>query len=365
MDSSISEIEFDLDGKCNFCSEAKTQLAKIANHDDSSLEGLLHKIRADGVGKPYDCIVGVSGGVDSSWVLVNAVRLGLRPLAVHMDNTWNTELATNNVANLISSLGVDLHTVVLDSGIYNKMLRAHMEADVLDLEILYDNALHAVVYEAARKQRLHYILSGFNQATEGVRIPASWSSSNKFNARNIRKISRLFGGVRKTFPLYSNSQWLVDTIFRRIRWVPFLDFLDHYSKSDAELDLVNNFGYKTYAHKHYENTLTKVYQGFILPKKFNVDKRKPHLSSLVVNGDLTREQALLELTNNPLGTEQEERREVAKFLRKMDMSPTELELYLSRPMRQQSEFGDDILLKLRHSKLGEIAFAALRRNAQD
>ena len=155
MDASADGIVFDENGVCNYCKEFLD--------------------RKSGKGKPYDCVVGVSGGVDSSWTLVEVVRLGLRPLAVHMDNGWNSELAQNNIANLVRNLGVDLHTHVIDWGEYRELMQAFFDADVIDLELLYDNAMLAVNYAQARQFDLKYILAGTNKATEGMRIPKTWN----------------------------------------------------------------------------------------------------------------------------------------------------------------------------------------------
>lgn len=333
------------DDMCSFCVPTQDELSHLV-----ALRGLLDelvvKIKNQKPSGKYDCIIGVSGGVDSSWVLVNAVRLGLRPLAVHMDNTWNTELATNNVAKLVELLEVDLHTEVMDATIYDSMVKAFIRSDVLDLEIIYDNALHRVVYDQARKHGVKYILSGFNRATEGVRMPQGWSARNKFDSKNIRHIARSNGHTGNLIPLYSNWQHLIDRYALRIRWVPFLDYLAEYRKDLAEQELERQYGFKRYAHKHFENTLTKIYQGIILPKKFGIDKRKPHLSSLIVSGQLTREKAIEELGRPPIESGLEATRETAKFLERLEMSREEFQLFLERKPRRHEEFKRDLVSRL-------------------
>lgn len=344
MDSDVPGFRA-FDGMCSFCTSAKIELGRLSGLSEQ-LDELISKIKSNNPSGPYNCIIGVSGGVDSSWVLVNAVRLGLRPLAVHMDNTWNTELATNNVARLVELLEVDLHTEVMDAKIYDSMVKAFLNSDVLDLEIIYDNALHRVVYDQARKHGVKYILSGFNRATEGVRMPQGWSARNKFDAKNIRHIAKSNGHSGKLIPLYSNWQHLIDRYALGIRWVPFLDYLSEYRKDLAEHQLEQEYGFKRYAQKHYENTLTKIYQGLILPKKFGIDKRKPHLSSLIVSGQLTREKAIEELSKPPIESGLEVKRETAKLLERLEMSREEFELFLERQPRTHEEFKRDLISRV-------------------
>ena len=172
MDTTASKIEFDEHGNCNYCQ----QVIDISGHimkmsEDEKAEKLaafVAKVKEDGKGKKYDCVIGVSGGIDSSWVLVKAIELGLRPLAVHMDNGWNSELAQNNIANLIRTLGVDLYTHVIDWKEYRSMMQAFFDADVVDVELLYDNAMFGVNYFQSRKYGVKYIIGGMNTATEGL-----------------------------------------------------------------------------------------------------------------------------------------------------------------------------------------------------
>src|SRR5215510_469610 len=172
MDTSASDITFDERGVCNYCSEYIERFHGVLNMGQAAREEGLNRfvaqVKAAGIGKLYDCIIGVSGGVDSSWVLVKAVELGLRPLAVHMDNGWNSELAQNNIANLVRGLGVDLYTHVIDWDEYRNLMQAFFDADVIDVELLYDNAMMAVNYDQATRYGLKYILAGSNQSTEGM-----------------------------------------------------------------------------------------------------------------------------------------------------------------------------------------------------
>lgn len=334
MDTTAQGITFNAEGVCSFCAEfeaGKMRGLAISETDRAKRRNdLVERVRADGQGKPYDCIVGVSGGVDSSWVLVKAVEAGLRPLAVHMDNGWNSELAQNNIANLVRTLGVDLHTHVINWPEIRGLMNAFFRADVLDVELLYDNAVLALNYEQAAKYNLRYLLSGLNAATEGMAIPANWNW-NKWDKRNIQAISKRFGGPKlKTFPSIGTGELVFNTFVRRIEWVPFLDFTD-YRKSTALEVLTRDFGYKPYAYKHYESVFTRFFQAFILPQKFGVDKRKVHLSTLVMTGEMSREEALISATGIAYPTKKDLEADKRYFIKKMGWSLGDLEEYIVRP----------------------------------
>jgi hypothetical protein len=298
-------------------------------------------LKSRGEGKPYDCIVGVSGGLDSAWVLVKAKELGLRPLAVHMDNGWNSNVAVSNIANLIDGLGVDLYTYVINWDEYRSLMEAFLAADVLDVELLYDNALLEVSYSQARKYGLRHILSGTNFSTEGMEMPSNWSWKNKMDGRNIVRIGKKFGVKIKTFPLFTTWKWLVYKYLHGIERVAFPNFLG-YNKEEALAILERDHGFKKYPYKHYENVFTRFYQGHILPMKFGIDKRKSHLSSLVLSGQMSRAAALRDLEHSPYPSENDMRVDRAFFLKKMGWDEQKLEKYLSRPEISHSEYGTDL-----------------------
>lgn len=333
MDTSAPGIRFDADLICNYCTEFLSIRARYLEDDpiarQKKFEGLLTEVRNAGRGKRYDCIIGVSGGVDSSWALVLAVDHGLRPLAVHMDNGWNSELAQNNIANLVRGLGVDLHTHVIDWPEYRGLMEAFFAADVIDVELLYDNAMFAVNYEAAAREGVKHILGGTNIATEGIPMPPGWNWL-KYDKRNIKGISRHFGGpLLLSFPSIGATRLLAYHL-RGIRWLSFLDYTD-YRKGAALQSLQGRFGYKPYPFKHYESVFTRFYQGFILPTKFGVDKRRLHLSTLVMNGEMSRKEALAGLEGIPYESERLLQQDTIYFLKKMGWSRQKLDDYLQRP----------------------------------
>ncbi|MEO6941861.1 MAG: N-acetyl sugar amidotransferase [Terrimesophilobacter sp.] len=349
MDTSAPGIQFDETGRCNFCREFQRVVDSSHLLSDNAarelqLDTLARLVKKNGIRKAYDCIVGVSGGVDSSWALVQAVRLGLRPLAVHMDNGWNTELAVSNISNLIERLGVDLYTYVIDWDEYRRLMQAFFDSDVIDVELLYDNAMLAVCYQQADKYRLKYILSGYNLTTEGLRMPSAWSWRDKLDATNIRSIARSHGVKIKSFPLFSNARFLRHRHLSGTRWIPFLDYLD-YRKDEALAELVKDYGYKPYPYKHYESVFTRFYQGHILPEKFGVDKRRAHLSTLIVSGQLGRDEALESLAHIPYPSEEDLERDKQFVVKKMNWTREDLESYLHRPERLHDEWRTDPVKK--------------------
>ncbi len=341
MDTTATDISFDKDGVCNYCTDFLERSSHII-HEDASvklqrLNSFVERVKEAGRGKRYDCIVGVSGGVDSSWVLVQTKLLGLRPLAVHMDNGWNSELAQNNIANLVRGLGVDLHTHVIDWQEYRGLMQSFLDADVIDVELLYDNAMLAVNYEQASKYGIKYILSGSNQATEGMHMPPGWNWF-KFDKKNIRSLAAKFGDVKiKTFPAIGVLNWVYSAHIKKIKWVSFLDYVP-YNKSEVLISLENTHGYKRYPYKHYESIFTRFYQGYILPRKFGIDKRRIHLAALVTSGQMSRDDALIDLQGIPYPSIQQQEEDIGYFLKKMGWQKTDLERYLSRPGIQHSAY---------------------------
>lgn len=351
MDTTAQDIVFDDSGRCNYCLEferiSKQKTGNVnVRLEFSTLGELVKRIKADGVGKPYDCIVGVSGGVDSSWVLVNAVELGLRPLAVHMDNGWNSAVAVRNIGELVGRLGVTLETYVINWDEYRSLMNAFFSADVIDVELLYDNALHKVCYQQASKHNLKFILSGSNFATEGLRMPPGWAAPNKWDGRNISAIASRFGKITlKSFPRFTTTAWLYYTFVSRIRWVPFLDYLS-FNKEFALLELETKYGYTRYPYKHYESVFTRFYQGFILPNKFHIDKRRVHLSSLVASGQVSRLDATKILEGSPYGSDLKLAEDRKYFLKKMGWSERDLVLYLSRAPIDHAFYSTDMVRKI-------------------
>lgn len=340
MDTTAKGIHFDELGHCNYCNDFIHKLEKPNHKINLSLESFVAQIKHDGRNKPYDCIVGLSGGIDSSYTLVKVKELGLRPLAVHMDNGWNSELATNNIKNLIDTLEVDLYTHVINWDEYRELMQAFFNADVIDVELLYDNAMLAVNYALASKYGLHYILSGSNTSTEGMYVPENWNWF-KYDKKNIKSLAKRHGIKIKTFPIIGTYNYIYYEFLKKIHWIPFLDHLPTYNKFDAMELLEKKFKYKQYPYKHYESIFTRFYQGYILPVKFNIDKRKLHLSSLIISKQMTREDALLQMESIPYPSEKGLEEDKEYFLKKMRWTKEDLDTYLQRPEVPHSDYGSE------------------------
>jgi N-acetyl sugar amidotransferase len=353
MDDHAADITFDIEGRCNYCSEMFSKLSTYQPTDQQALQNSLTSFVAqvckDGHGKRYDCIVGVSGGADSAYTLYLACKQGLRPLAVHMDNGWNSELAVNNIENLVRKLGVDLYTHVVDWREYRALQQAFFDADVIDVELLYDNAMLAVNYSLARRYGVRYILSGSNTTTEGMRVPHNFNW-HKFDRRNILDIARHNNVTVRSLPTIGVWGYLWHRLILRTQWVPFLDFIE-YDKQRCIDVLVREIGYRPYPYKHYESIFTRFYQGYLLPEKFGIDKRRIHFSSLICSGQMTRDHAEALLARSPYPDPDDLQVDIDYFLKKLGWSQADLDDYLLRPEHPHNEYANEADLLNKISRL--------------
>ncbi len=360
MDDTAADITFDLSGTCSYCSEFEKQSdSEFPNgHElEKKLGELLSRIKKRTGKFGYNCIVGVSGGVDSSFLLTQVVDLGLTPLVVHMDNGWNSEIAQNNISQIITKLNVDYISHVIYWPEYRSLMESFFAADVVDIELLYDNAMLAVNYRLAKQYGIKFIIGGTNTATEGFRMPNNWSWL-KYDKRNIKSIHRRNPNrlSARTFPSIGIIEYVWYKFFRRIKWVSLLDYM-HYDKRDATSHLVEDFSFKPYPYKHYESVFTRFYQGFLLPTKFGIDKRKVHLSNLIMSGQLTRSEGLALLETDAYPSEKELRNDIRFFLKKLKWSEKQLNEYLERAPRAHSDFANNakywrIAAKIKRRVLG-------------
>jgi len=291
------EIVFDDKGVCNYCHEynkkAKIRLFVDDDLRNQALEKVVQKIKASGKGKKYDCLIGVSGGVDSTYTAYLVKELGLRPLAVHFDNGWNSELAVSNIEKILDTLGIDLHTFVVDWEEFKDFQLSFLKASTPDGEIPTDHAILSTLYSTASKYGIKHIISGNNFKTEGV-IPRLWAYGH-IDWKYIKSVHKKFGLKKiKTYPRLTLSKFIWFTLAKRVKLVSILNYID-YDREKAMQLLIDDLQWQYYGGKHYESNYTKFYQGVILPEKFNIDKRKLHLSALILSGQMTREKALLDL----------------------------------------------------------------------
>jgi N-acetyl sugar amidotransferase len=343
MDTSASGILFDESGRCNYCRNFEQRLATYQPTEprqlERRLEQLVSRIKSDGRGKPYDCVVGLSGGVDSAYTLYCVKKCGLRPLAVHMDNGWDSELAANNIENLVRKLDVDLLTYVINWQEYRRLMQAFFDADVLDVELLYDNAMLAVNYRTAVNHDCKWILGGTNTTTEGMEMPANWNWF-KFDKKNILSLARRSGVQIDTLPTIGTTEYVLFQYVRRVRWVRFLDHVDYFKPRATEI-LVKEIGFRPYAYKHYESIFTRFYQGYILPRKFGIDKRKLHLSTLLMSGQVSREAAIETMERIPYASESALQEDIDYFVKKMSWTPQQLDDYMARPEISHARYGSE------------------------
>jgi len=334
MDTSDAEIQFDENGVCNHCRRAE-YLMKMPPYslsiEDKRMEWgkLTNKIKEEGKGKKYDCIVGVSGGVDSTFVLYKAVKAGLRPLAVHLDNGWDADIAISNMKNVVEKLGVDYFNFDCTGPEYTDLQVAFLLASTPDAEIPTDHALAEFLYKMARNNQVKYILTGTNLATESI-LPRTWSHGHG-DWKYIKSVYKIHGkGELKTFMHRTLIGNYIDTKIRNIRWVHTLNYFD-YVKKDAMKTIQKECGWKDYGGKHYESVYTRFVQAYILPVKFGYDKRRAHASSLVIAGQMTRQQALDSVKGDPYPTKEMLKRDTKQVLNKLGLSSSEFKKIMEMP----------------------------------
>lgn len=341
MDTTDPDIVFDADGVCHYWHEF--QKLKAAFPDaitrQKQLENVVGQIKASGRDRPYDCLLGLSGGVDSSYLAHLAKELGLRPLAVHFDNGWNTELAVSNIEQLVTRLGYDLQTFVMDWDEFRDLQCAYFKASVVDLEVPTDHMILGALHQIAAKRGIKYILSGTNIATEWL-LPRRWYYS-KFDLENLKAIHAAFGTrPMRHLPALGVWQRAYYEQVMGIKSATLLDLVD-YNKQKVKEFLINNLGWRDYGGKHYESVFTRFYQGHILPTKFGIDKRKAHLSQLILSDQMTRDQALREL-QQPTYDEDLQQQDKAYVAKKLGFSLSEFENILNLPNREHAFYGTDL-----------------------
>ncbi|MCW5632662.1 MAG: N-acetyl sugar amidotransferase [Rubrivivax sp.] len=333
MDTTDVDITFDAAGVCSHCHRydrvARERLIPPAERP-ARLAALVADIKADGRGKPYDCIIGVSGGVDSTYVAWLVKDLGLRPLAVHLDNGWDSELAVANIEKTLKTLGFDLYTHVIDWDEFRDLQVAFLKAATPDGEVPTDHAIAALLYEQAARHGLRHVISGTNVATEAV-LPEKWGYGY-FDWRYVRDVHRRFGKRRlTTYPHFSLLKLAYFIFVRRIRMVSLLNHVE-YDKAQAMQLLQDKLGWVYYGGKHYESVYTRFYQAYVLPRKFAIDKRRAHLSSLILSRQMTREQALAAL-QEPVHPERALLEDRDYSIKKLGLDVEEFERIMASPNR--------------------------------
>lgn len=332
MDISHSpEIYFDDSGVCNFCQLFETFEEKILKKIDKEAEfkNAITLMKQDGIGKDYDCILGLSGGVDSSFLALKLYDLGLRVLLVQLDNGWNTELSTYNIQLIAEKCKFDLITYVIDWEEFKDIQKSFLLASVRNLEAPSDHAIFATIYNTAIKNNIKYIISGVNYQTE-------FTSSNSYghsysDLTQIKAIHKKFGSLKiKTFPMLPFWKRLYfDSFLSKVQYVTLLNYMD-YDKEKAIQELIDKIAWKPYEGKHFESTITIFHQAYYLPFKFKLDKRRLHLSDLIRTKSITKEQALIEVAKPIL--EPSKLNEIIQYVaKKFELTEQELIQIVERP----------------------------------
>lgn len=340
MDTTDSKIVFDASGVCDHCLTFERKV-KPNWHPDArgraELQALVAKIKAAGRGKDFDCIIGMSGGIDSSYLTHVATEFGLRPLVFHVDAGWNSQEAVNNIERLIDKLGLDLYTEVIDWEEMRDLQLAFFKAGVPHIDTPQDHAFFATMYKFAEQHGIRYILTGANLSTECIRNPIEWMYYQS-DSIQLKDIHRRFG----TRPLVN---FPTTSILRHKIWLPYVKGIQvlrplnlvPYDKAQAMRLLVDTYGWQPYPQKHFESRFTRFYEGYWLPVRFGYDTRKVQFSSLIVTGQMTRAEALERLRVPPLD-EATVRQEFEYVANKLGISAGELRGYLEAPKKTYRDY---------------------------
>lgn len=339
MDTTDPLISFDNNGICNHCHEfdSITKHNWFPNEEGHlQLQSTIDRIKQAGKGQEYDCIIGLSGGVDSSYLALKASEWGLKPLVVHVDAGWNSELAVSNIEKIVKHCNYDLHTHVVDWEDMRDLHLAYLKAGIANQDVPQDHIFFSSLYHFATQNNIKYILSGGNIATESI-FPKAWHGS-AMDAINLKAIHKQFGTRKlrqyKTISFFDNYIWY--PFIKGMRTLRPLNYMP-YDKELAIKELEKTIGWQSYGRKHGESVFTKLFQNYYLPTKFGYDKRKPHLSSLIVSGQMTREAAISKISE-PLYDPKELEIDINYFCKKLRISRDEYNELLATPINSYQDF---------------------------
>jgi N-acetyl sugar amidotransferase len=343
MDSSDPNISFDENGTCDYCNNFKKLIEvdwRKSIVDNSQLEQMASVIRLNGIGKDFDCIIGLSGGLDSSYVAyVAKEKMGLRPLLFHVDAGWNTDQAVGNIEKLVDGLGLDLYTDVVNWENVKRMQVAFLRAGIPDQDLVQDAAFFSGLYKFARKYKIKHIITGSNFSTECCREPEEWGGY-----LGIDKI--LFNDIwaKCGDGMPNNDFPLVDILVYKLWYQKFLGMKVHhplnlvpYVKKDAEDELERRFGWQRFKHKHHESRFTRFYEDYWLSRRFGYEKRRAHFSSLIMTGQMTREQAL-DRISRPEMSEHFLKEEFEYVAHKLGLTVDELKVFFGMPKKTYRDY---------------------------
>ncbi len=341
MDTSDSNISFDERGWCDYCNNYYSNILPNWHTDEAGavmVQKDIDKIKREGRGRSHDCVIGISGGIDSSYLTYLAVeKFGLRPLLLHVDAGWNSQQAVHNIERLVDALGLDLHTEVVDWLEMQDLQLAFFKSGVPHLDVPQDHAFFASLYNFAAKHGVKYILTGANYSTECVREPLEWAY-HASDLTQLEDIHRKFG--RRPLKRFPRADILKSKVYYRFvlgqRIVKPLNFVP-YRKEEAMQELVNRFGWQRYAHKHYESRFTRFYEGYWQPIRFGYDKRRAHFASLVLTNQMTRDEALKRIAQ-PAYDPATIAQDFEYIATKLDISVEELKALMEIPKTSYTDF---------------------------
>lgn len=338
MDTSDEDIYFDDLGNCNHCSDYLNTIQKFKNeaYKKEKLDLIINTIKERGKGKSYDCIMGISGGVDSCYAVHLAVSWGLRPLVMHMDNGWNKDVAVKNIKAIVEKLNLDYVSEVLDWNEFREIQLAFLKSSIVDLEMPTDIAILAAKYKHARKFNIKSIVSGGNYSGEGI-LPLTWGYHVKKDMKLYRYIVKTFSSISlNKVPTVGLFQEMFYKFVLNIKTFYPLNYID-YNKDEAREFLKNTYGWQDYGGKHHESTITAFWQSYAMPSKFNMDYRRATFSSQICNNQISREEALENLKKLPydIATIEEQKAYISK---KYKITKEELEVFLAQPPKTYKDF---------------------------
>ena len=341
MDTSDSKIVFDEKGVCDHCNTYYKDIEPVWNYGkgrEKELSSMADKIKASGKSKDFDCILGMSGGIDSSYLLYLAKeKLGLRPLVFHVDAGWNTQLAVNNIERLVDKLNLDLFTEVINWEEMKDLQLAYFKSGVPHIDVPQDHAFFATMYHFASKYKVNYILTGGNYSTECVRNPIEWMYYQSDSVQ-LKDIHKKFGQIPLADYLVTNILWhkVYLPYVKKIKVLRPLDYMQ-YNKQEAMDLLQNQFGWQPYPQKHFESRFTRFYESYWLPERFGYDTRRVQFSSLILTGQMSREEALNQL-KLPAYDSEEIKHEFEFVANKLGISKEELQTYFNMPKKTHLDY---------------------------
>lgn len=348
MDESDSQIEFDSSGNCDHCRNFDLNIHPNWNTDQQGFAELMKAaeiIKKEGKGKDFDCIIGLSGGLDSSYTAYVAKEImGLRPLLFHVDAGWNTDQAVGNIEKLVDGLGLDLYTEVINWEEMKDLQVAFLKSGIPDQDIPQDCAFFSGLYQFARKNKIKYVLTGGNFSTECCREPNEWGAYPGIDKTFISDIHKKFGKRKlKSFPIIDvlvykvfHHQVLGMKVFKPLNLVPYI-------KKEAEKLLQDKYGWQPFQHKHHESRFTRFYEDYWMPRKFGYEKRRAHFSSLIMTGQMTREQAL-ERISRPELSDEFMKNEFKYVANKLGLTEEELQQIFEQPNKSYRDYKNKLWL---------------------